>query len=327
MVEWDYKNRPDVFRNIPPAEDTDRISALIEHYRPQVVITYDDKGLYQHPDHVYASQMTQAAVAQTGIPAKLYLSTIRGSSWSKLRDALREAGVDVPDMELTDAQREQVAATEAAITTTVDIRPMLSRKREALMAHVSQIQESWFAKLRPNWPRRPSASSPSSGPATPRAPPSPRPTCSPAALTQGLAPGGFGQWPHRNDEIRPSSRRGSSASDAISPSSPSFLGWRATQRTDRPARFSARWIDRPIPPAPRMTRSRRSAAKAVSSPPAAAIDAGRVDSRTRVMGAAARSAPHPRRPQHRYHRPIRHQLFTPQFPSPLKVTSAARQQH
>ena len=149
MPEWDYKNRPDAFCNIPPAEVTGRISALIEHYRPQVVITYDDKGLYQHPDHVYASQMTQAAVAQTSIPAKLYLSTIRGSSWSKLRDALREAGVDMPDMELTEAQREQVAATEAAITTTVDIRPMLSRKREALMAHVSQIQESWFAKLPP----------------------------------------------------------------------------------------------------------------------------------------------------------------------------------
>ncbi|HWG13281.1 MAG TPA: PIG-L family deacetylase [Streptosporangiaceae bacterium] len=149
MPEWDYKNRPDAFCNVPPAEVTGRIGALIEHYRPQVLITYDDKGMYQHPDHVYASQMAQAAVAETGIPAKLYLSTIRGSSWGKLREALREAGVDVPDMELTDSQREQAAATEAAITTTVDIRPMLDRKREALMAHVSQIQESWFAKLPP----------------------------------------------------------------------------------------------------------------------------------------------------------------------------------
>ena len=149
MVEWDYKTRPDAFCNIPAAEVTGRISALIEHYRPQVVITYDDKGLYQHPDHVYASQMAQAAVAATGIPGKLYLSTIRGSSWGKLREALREeAGVDVPDMELTE-QQAQVAATEAAITTTVDIRPVLDRKREALMAHASQIQESWFAKLPP----------------------------------------------------------------------------------------------------------------------------------------------------------------------------------
>jgi LmbE family N-acetylglucosaminyl deacetylase len=149
MAEWDYKSRPDAFCNIPPAEVTGRIGALIEQYRPQVVITYDDKGLYQHPDHVYASQMTQAAVAETGIPAKLYLATIRGSSWGKLREALREAGVDVPEMTLTDEQREQVAATEAAITTTVDIRPVLDRKYEALMAHASQLQESWFAKLPP----------------------------------------------------------------------------------------------------------------------------------------------------------------------------------
>jgi LmbE family N-acetylglucosaminyl deacetylase len=42
-----------------------------------------------------------------------------------------------------------VAAAEAAITTTVDIRPVLDRKREALMAHASQLQESWFAKLPP----------------------------------------------------------------------------------------------------------------------------------------------------------------------------------
>ena len=149
MPDWEYKNRPDAFCNIPPAEVTGRISALIEHYRPQVVITYDDKGLYQHPDHVYASQMTQAAVAATGVPAKLYLSTIRGSRWGKLRAALREAGVDVPDMELSEEQLAQVAAAEAAITTTVDIRAVLPRKRDALMAHASQIEDSWFAKLPP----------------------------------------------------------------------------------------------------------------------------------------------------------------------------------
>lgn len=149
MPEWDYKGRPDAFCNVPAAEVTGRLSALIEHYRPQVVITYDDQGMYQHPDHVYASQMTQAAVAATGIPAKLYLSALRGSNWDKLRQALRDAGVEVPEMTLTPEQLRQVAATEASITTTVDIRPVLNRKRDALMAHASQIQESWFAKLPP----------------------------------------------------------------------------------------------------------------------------------------------------------------------------------
>ena len=149
MPEWDYKTRPDAFCNVPFAEVTGRIAALIEQYRPQVVITYDDKGLYQHPDHVYASQTAQAAVAQTGIPAKLYLTAMRGSDWQKMRDALREAGVDMPAMTLTDEQRRQAAAEEARITTTVDIRPVLARKRDALFAHASQIQESWFSQIPP----------------------------------------------------------------------------------------------------------------------------------------------------------------------------------
>ena len=39
--------------------------------------------------------------------------------------------------------------SEERITTTVDIRPVLGRKREALFAHGSQISESWFSKLPP----------------------------------------------------------------------------------------------------------------------------------------------------------------------------------
>jgi len=149
MPEWDYKDRPDAFCNVPFAEVTGRISALIERYRPQVVITYDDNGVYQHPDHVYASRTAQAAVAQTGVPAKLYLSAMRGSDWQKIRDALRELGVDMPEMTLTPEQRQQAADAEARITTTVDIRPVLPRKRDALLAHASQIAESWFSQLPP----------------------------------------------------------------------------------------------------------------------------------------------------------------------------------
>src|SRR6266571_9402199 len=81
MPDWDYKNMPEAFCNVPVADVAARIAALIERYRPQVVITYDDKGMYQHPDHVHASRAAAAAVAATaaataaadGIPAKLYL--------------------------------------------------------------------------------------------------------------------------------------------------------------------------------------------------------------------------------------------------------------
>jgi LmbE family N-acetylglucosaminyl deacetylase len=148
MPDWDYKNRPDAFCNIGQAEVAARISGLIERYRPQVLIAYDDQGPYQHPDHLHASRCAQAAFADTGIAAKLYLSAIRGSDWRKVWEALRELGADVPDFEDADPEiLRRGAASEQRITTTVDIRRVLSRKRDALFAHDSQISESWFSKL------------------------------------------------------------------------------------------------------------------------------------------------------------------------------------
>ena len=148
MPDWDYKDRPEAFCNIPQADVAARISALIERYRPQVLITYDDQGAYQHPDHVHASRCAQAAFAYTGIPAKLYLSAMRGSDWQKMWEALRELGAEVPDFDEVDPEiRRRGAASEQRITTTVDIRAVLGRKRDALFAHGSQISDSWFSKL------------------------------------------------------------------------------------------------------------------------------------------------------------------------------------
>lgn len=150
MPDWDYKDRPEAFCNIPLDVVAARIGALIERYRPQVVITYDDKGMYQHPDHVHASLAAQAAVAATGIPVKLYLAAMRASDFQKVWDALREQGVEMPDeREFTPEQRRKAAEDELRITTTVDIGPALSRKRDALFAHASQIEESWFSKIPP----------------------------------------------------------------------------------------------------------------------------------------------------------------------------------
>jgi LmbE family N-acetylglucosaminyl deacetylase len=76
---------------------------------------------------------------------------MKGSNWRKIWDALREAGEDVPNWD-TDSPEAQERAqraleSEARITSTVDIRPVLDRKRAALFAHGSQINDSWFSKL------------------------------------------------------------------------------------------------------------------------------------------------------------------------------------
>jgi LmbE family N-acetylglucosaminyl deacetylase len=147
MPEWDYKNQPEAFSKVPIPTVAGRIGDLITKYRPQVLVTYDNQGAYQHPDHVHASLAAQAAAKETGIPAKVYLSTMKGSNWRKIWDALREAGEEVPNWE-EDAERSRRSLeSEARITTTIDIRPVLDRKRQALFAHGSQIDNSWFSKI------------------------------------------------------------------------------------------------------------------------------------------------------------------------------------
>jgi LmbE family N-acetylglucosaminyl deacetylase len=149
MEEWDYKSRPDAFCNIPLETVAGRIGGLMAVYQPQVLVTYDDQGAYQHPDHVHASRAAQAAAKATGIPAKVYLSTMRGSSWRKIWEALREAGEPVPDFVEDEERSRRAQESEKRITTTIDIRPVLERKRQALFAHGSQINDSWFSKIPP----------------------------------------------------------------------------------------------------------------------------------------------------------------------------------
>ena len=150
MPDWEYKDRPEAFSNVPLEEVAGRIGGLIAKYRPQVLVTYDDQGAYQHPDHVHASRAAQAAAAETGIPAKLYLSTMRSSSWRKIWEALRAAGADLPARADDEELASRALQSEERITTTIDIRPVLERKREALFAHGTQINgDSWFGKIPP----------------------------------------------------------------------------------------------------------------------------------------------------------------------------------
>ncbi len=151
MPDWEYKNRPDAFCNVPQSEVAGRIGALIEHYRPQVVISYDPEGAYQHPDHVHAARCAAAAVAATGIPAKFYETAMRRSDWREMWEVLREQGVEVPDVREIDPEMlRQMEEREGRITTNVDILSVLDRKRAALLAHASQIRDSWFNKIPPD---------------------------------------------------------------------------------------------------------------------------------------------------------------------------------
>jgi LmbE family N-acetylglucosaminyl deacetylase len=50
---------------------------------------------------------------------------------------------------MTPEVERQMDEEERRITTTIDITSVLEQKRDALMAHASQIEDSWFAKIPP----------------------------------------------------------------------------------------------------------------------------------------------------------------------------------
>ena len=140
MPDWDYKDRPDAFCNVPEADVAARISGLIDRYRPQVLISYDDQGPYQHPDHVHASRCAQAAVRGQrergqALPERDARQRLAEDMGGAARTRRRGAGLRGHGL----GKQRQALASEQRITTTVDIRQVLGRKRDALFAHGSQI--------------------------------------------------------------------------------------------------------------------------------------------------------------------------------------------
>ena len=139
-----------MFCNVPMDESVGKLVALVERYRPDVMVTYDDMGGYNHPDHVQAHRIAVEAFRRTGIPSKLYFIARRRRDWEKLRERMAAAGIEVPapparlaDPDVVKRMEEQ----EKRITTTVDTTAVANRKREALAAHASQLDQSWWVRF------------------------------------------------------------------------------------------------------------------------------------------------------------------------------------
>ena len=108
------------------------LADVLREIRPQVVITYDDFGLYGHPDHIKAHLVTHAAldlVAAEGITPKLY--------WTALPRSVIDIGIAMGALNPEDDY--SFACPDELITTIIDARDAFDAKVEALRAHWSQI--------------------------------------------------------------------------------------------------------------------------------------------------------------------------------------------
>ena len=148
MAEWEHKGHEDAFCNVPVEAAADRLAALFEKYRPDVVVTYDEQSAYDHPDHIQASRVTLAAVERTGIPKKVYLSAIRMNRFMRIREVLEERGVELPARQEPSAEWLKKSEEQAKrITSIVDVEAVVGRKLAALRTHVSQVQDTFWSQI------------------------------------------------------------------------------------------------------------------------------------------------------------------------------------
>jgi N-acetyl-1-D-myo-inositol-2-amino-2-deoxy-alpha-D-glucopyranoside deacetylase len=124
------------------------IRLVIDRFRPDVVITFDEDGLYWHPDHIAVHERTTAAVADAGAggPALYYVTVPSGAMRAvvqQARETLAGRGLDPqsPLRVLGIADPDAFGALAPAPTVIVDAAEFASRKLAAIRCHRSQLRD------------------------------------------------------------------------------------------------------------------------------------------------------------------------------------------
>lgn len=129
------------FCDAPLVESVRRLVVHIREFRPDIVVTHDAHGgLTGHPDHLHTHRVTALAVQAAGLerlypdagvrwqPSALYLATHPDSAARVLGARLVREG------------RAMYSVPDEWVTATVDVRPWLQQKIDAIMAHRSEVR-------------------------------------------------------------------------------------------------------------------------------------------------------------------------------------------
>jgi N-acetyl-1-D-myo-inositol-2-amino-2-deoxy-alpha-D-glucopyranoside deacetylase/mycothiol S-conjugate amidase len=146
MAGTPENKHPKAFAQADRKEATARLVEIIRRVRPHVIVTYNEKGTYLHPDHIMANRVTLRAFKASGDPnykirenlepwqpAKLYYTAIPLERIRKMHRLALKQGEDPgfdPDV---------LGTPQEKISTVMDVRKYLSQKLEALNCHQSQM--------------------------------------------------------------------------------------------------------------------------------------------------------------------------------------------
>src|SRR5260370_1216362 len=159
-------DNPASFHQASFDEAVERVVAVVRAERPQVIVTYDERGGYGHPDHVRAHQVAVAAFDAAGdasrypaagpawAPTKLYYNVFPRSSTQRFAERMREAGIAAPfarqsDEAIAEGKDPPFGVADDRVTTTIDVWGYVDLKGAALEAHARQRAPEQFFMRRP----------------------------------------------------------------------------------------------------------------------------------------------------------------------------------
>jgi LmbE family N-acetylglucosaminyl deacetylase len=143
MAGEESNHRPGSFAAADLEEAAGLLADRLRQERADVLVIYDEHGVYGHPDHVKVHDVGRRAAELADTPV-LYLATLDRDRLVALQ---AEADFSPPD---DDSGRELETMGEPGwrITTEIDVRPWIAQKRKAMAAHRSQIgPDSFFLAM------------------------------------------------------------------------------------------------------------------------------------------------------------------------------------
>jgi N-acetyl-1-D-myo-inositol-2-amino-2-deoxy-alpha-D-glucopyranoside deacetylase len=130
------------------AEIENVLSERIEHWQPEIIITFGPEGLYWHPDHIATHELTKAAVSslqKEGFSPSIYYATFPEDHMTELAQRLESRGLNFNAWGINP---NTFGAPSSTITTRLDVRRYLDTKLDALNCHRTQFgKENLFASL------------------------------------------------------------------------------------------------------------------------------------------------------------------------------------
>lgn len=156
MKATEANANPANFQNAPLDEAVERLVRIIRAERPQVIITYgDDSKFYPHPDHVRVHEISGPAFDAAGDPSaypdsgepwqpqKMYYTGWSAKRIRALHEAIIARGEESPYAQWFDREGFDERA-EDHFTTYIDVSDFLHKRREALLAHRTQVDPTGF---------------------------------------------------------------------------------------------------------------------------------------------------------------------------------------